>query len=91
MKRNLQALRDAGIRLARFSARVDARGKTGAIGLRHVISPTGITGHAWVNADEWHGQIPQKWDEVEFTASIRTYYKGNGVEDVGLFDVWVME
>ena len=91
MKKDLEALRNRGVRLSRFRARVDARDRRGAIGLRNVVSPTGITDHAWINPGEWHGPLPRKWQKVEFTAAIRTYYKGNGVEDVGLFDVWVME
>lgn len=90
MKKDLEALRNAGVRRARFTARVDARNERGAIGLHGVRSPTGITHHTWISPGEWHGPLPRKWDTVEFTATIREYYKGNGILDIGLFDVRVL-
>ncbi len=90
MKDDLQALRSAGQTRLRFSAKVCYQDRRGCIILRNVWSPTGRTEHAWIRPNEWHGPIPKRGRNVEFLATICPYYKGDGEEDYGLFDLKVI-
>ena len=90
MKEDLQALYLSGVRRARFLARVQLYSRAGLIALDNIESPTGITSHCWIREENWSGPIPLPGRRVEFMADIRQYFKGNGIEDFGLFRVKVL-
>jgi hypothetical protein len=90
MKEDLQALYLSGVRRARFLARVQLYSRQGLIALDNIQSPTGITSHVWIRQNQWRGPIPLPGKWVEFTAEIRQYFKGNGIEDFGLFKAKVL-
>jgi hypothetical protein len=90
MKRDLAKLRAAGLRRARFSARVANVTREGLIILEDVFLPVGFEDHAWIKPEHWQGRVPQAGDHVEFLASIEPYYKGSGVEDLALVRLEVL-
>jgi hypothetical protein len=90
MKRDLAKLRAAGLRRARFSARVASVTRKGLIILEDVFLPVGFEDHAWIRPEHWRGRVPQAGDHVEFLASIEPYYKGSGVEDLALVRLEVL-
>jgi hypothetical protein len=91
MRKDLQAMRQAGIKRARFSGVVELYDRRCFVALRDVEGPTGTIEHCWVKPDHWHGPTPQAGGLVEFTAEIRQYWKGSGEEEFGLFDVRVLQ
>lgn len=91
MRPCLEALHQAGIHRARFSARVEVVDKRrGHVGLQEVQTPLGEMGHAWI--PYWHrgSWIPHVGDLVEFTARIQKYRHTDGTADIGLFAVKVI-
>jgi hypothetical protein len=92
MRFDLQAMRRAGIKRCRFSAKIDLWDHRGFVALVDVVSenPVSITDHAWVKPQEWHGPAPRNGQYIDFEAEIRPYFKGNGIQDFGLFDVEVL-
>jgi hypothetical protein len=74
----------------RFSARVQQVSPRGEISLFRVYSPIGITHHCWVKKEDWHGPKPRPGAFVEFTASIESYWKGSGKEDLCLTKVEIL-
>jgi hypothetical protein len=90
MRRDLARLRAAGLKRARFSARVAKVTREGLIILEDVFSPVGFEDHAWIRPEQWRGRIPNAGDRVEFLASIEPYYKSSGVEDLALVRLEVL-
>ena len=84
MRRDLVQLQAAGLKRARFSARVANVTQRGLVILENIFSPVGFVDHVWIKPEQWRGRIPHAGDQVEFLASIGTYYKGSGVEDLEL-------
>lgn len=91
MRIDLRSLKAAGIRRARFSARVQQVTPQGNISLFRVYDPVGLTEHCWVKHEDWHGPKPRPGSFVEFCASIESYWKGEGEEDLCLTRVKVVE
>jgi len=84
MRRDLARLRAAGLKRARFSARIAKITQKGLIVLEDVFLPVGFEDHAWIRPEHWRGKTPQAGEQVEFLASIEPYWKGSGVEDIEL-------
>ena len=84
MRRDLARLRAAGLKRARFSARVARVTQKGLIKLEDVFPPVGFEDHAWIRPENWQGRAPHAGEQVEFLASIEPYWKGSGVEDLEL-------
>lgn len=84
MRADLRFLQAAGLTRMRFSARVQKVDSRGFIALRNVYSPVGLTHHVWVKPEQWHGRQPRPGQRVEFTATIQSYWKGDGEEDLCL-------
>jgi hypothetical protein len=91
MRADLHSLIAAGVTRARFSARVQQVTPQGNISLFQVCGPVGETNHCWVKEKEWCGTKPRPGSFVEFTASIESYWKGAGEEDICLTRVKVVE
>jgi hypothetical protein len=91
MRADLCSLKAAGIKRARFSARVQQVTPQGNISLFRVFGPVGFTQHCWVKEEDWHGPKPRPGAHVEFCASIESYWKGAGEEDLCLTRVEVVE
>lgn len=86
MRADLEALRAAGIRRTRFSARFSNISRRGLIRVYDVLSPTGSFDHAWIKSNEWKDIRPKKRGEpVEFLASIEPYFRDDGSQELGLF------
>jgi len=90
MRRDLAQLRAAGLKRARFSARVAKVTQKGLIILEDVFPPVGFEDHAWIRPEHWRGRAPEAGEQVEFLASIQPYYKGSGVEDLELVRLEVL-
>jgi len=90
MRRDLAKLRAAGLKRARFSARVAKITRKGLIILEDVYLPVGFEDHAWIQPKHWRGKTPQAGERVEFLASIEPYWKGSGVEDLELVRLEVL-
>jgi len=84
LRRDLARLRAAGLKRARFSARVARVTQKGLIKLEDVFPPVGFEDHAWIRPENWRGRAPHAGEQVEFLASIEPYWKGSGVEDLEL-------
>ena len=91
MRRDLALLRAAGLTRARFSARFNKITDRGIVVLEDVFSPIGGPNHAYVRPGHWRGPLPQSGKQVEFLASIQPYWHDNGEQDLGLFDLRVIE
>jgi hypothetical protein len=91
MRADLHSLKAAGVIRARFSARVQQVTPQGDISLFRVYGPVGVTQHCWVKEKDWCGPKPRPGSFVEFTASIESYWKGAGEEDLCLTRVAVVE
>jgi hypothetical protein len=91
MREGLRALRNAGLKRSRFSAKYCGKDRRGFIILNDVLGPTGpAEDHIWIRPENWQGTAPQPGDQVEFVASIEQYWKGAGEEDYGLCRVEVL-
>lgn len=91
MRADLLSLKAAGVTRARFSARVQQVTPQGNISLFQVCGPVGVTRHCWVKAEAWLGPKPRPGTHVEFIASIESYWKGAGEEDLCLTNVGVIK
>lgn len=91
MRSDLRSLKAAGVTRARFSARVQQVTPQGHISLFSVFDPVGLTEHCWVKHEDWRSPMPRPGSYVEFTASIESYWKGEGEEDLCLTRVKVIE
>ena len=90
MRRDLARLRAAGLKRARFSARIAKVTRRGLIKLEDIFLPVGYEDHAWIQPKHWRGRAPQAGEQVEFLASIEPYWKGSGIEDLELVRLEVL-
>ena len=91
MKPCLEALHQAGIRRAGFSAYVQVVDKhRGHVGLQQVQTPIGDIDHAWIPYHHRGCWLPVPGERVEFTARIEEYHHTDGSTDIGLFAVKVI-
>ena len=90
MRRDFARLRAAGLKRARFSARIAKVTQKGQIKLEDIFPPVGFEDHAWIRPEHWRGRAPHAGEQVEFLASIEPYWKGSGVEDLELVRLEVL-
>jgi hypothetical protein len=91
VRRDFAQLRAAGLKRARFLARVAKVTSRGIVKLEDVFSPIGFTDHAWIRAEHWRGRIPKSGEHIEFLASVEPYWHNSGEQDLGLFECRVIE
>ena len=91
MRAALALLRQSGISSDHFRARYGGRSKAGHTIICDVETPAGTEDHVWIPKGQWHGPTPRHNDPIEIMARIEPYVRRNGREDVGLFDVWVVD
>lgn len=92
MRSALAALYRAGIRSAQFRALYGGRTALGHTALNDVETPAGDSmGHIWVRYGNWHGprRMPHG-QPIEILASIEPYWREDGSQDLGLFNVRVV-
>jgi hypothetical protein len=91
MKPCLEALHQAGIHRAGFSAYVQVVDKKrGHVGLQQIQTPIGDIDHAWIPYFHRGSWLPVPGEQVEFTARIEEYHHTDGSTDIGLFAVKVI-
>ena len=92
MRSALDAMRQAGIKRARFSALYGGRTAKGHVALNDVETPAGaVMDHVWIKRGNWHGSGLHHGQPIEILASLEPYWHEDGSQDIGLFNVRVVD
>ena len=91
MKPALAAMYRAGIRAAQFRALYGGRTAAVHTALNDVETPAGaMLDHVWVREGQWHGPRCRHGQPIEILAAIEPYWRADGGQDLGLFNVRVV-
>jgi len=92
MRRELAALRRAGIQRTRFSAFFSGISPRGHVILSDLKGPFGNTPYVWIPFEQWKSRLLLPGSEVEFLASVCPYWRdGDRSQDFGLCDISELE
>lgn len=91
MRSALAAMYRAGIRAAQFRALYGGRTAKGHVALNDVETPSGaMLDHVWIRDGNWHGPAYRHGQPIEILASLEPYWKEDGSQDIGLYNVRVV-
>ena len=91
MRPALAAMYRAGIRSAQFRALYGGRTRKGHVALNDVETSSGaMLDHVWIRYGNWLGKAYRHGQPIEILASLEPYWREDGSQDIGLYNVRVV-